>query len=56
MKAIPEGYSLSETFSHGKRGVDVFTDGDNLIFVYYMHDAELGKHVVTVSEPAKIGE
>ena len=56
MYAIPENYSLSETFNYGKRGVDVYTDGGNFIFQYYMHDSELGKHVVTTSSPAKIGE
>lgn len=52
---LPPEYNLSRHFSDLNESVEVYTDGENLIFVNYRLDKELGWFPQTISTPVRIG-
>lgn len=52
---LPPHYILSRYFEDRNESVEVYTDGENLIFVNSRKDSELGWFAMTMSGPVKIG-
>lgn len=55
MVPVPDGFSLSKTYSYAKEVVHIYTDGDHYIFASGVLEPDGTVLWLTISAPARIG-